>query len=73
MLGQARDVTHGPPTSGQAIYVSVSDADAHHAQAVAAGAEILSSPFDTDYGSREYAARDLDGFRWDFGTYTPER
>lgn len=72
MLGQLREEHHGAPTDRQTIYVSVPDLDAHHARALAAGAEILSAPFDTDYSSREYAARDLDGYRWDFGTYTPE-
>ena len=27
---------------------------------------------DTDYGSREYTARDLEGHEWSFGTYRPE-
>jgi uncharacterized glyoxalase superfamily protein PhnB len=27
---------------------------------------------DTDYGSREYTARDLEGHVWSFGTYRPE-
>jgi uncharacterized glyoxalase superfamily protein PhnB len=26
---------------------------------------------DTDYGSREYAARDPEGNEWSFGTYQP--
>ena len=52
-------------------YVVVTDADAHHAQAVAAGAEIVSPPTDLDYGSRDYGARDPEGNRWSFGTYTP--
>ena len=26
---------------------------------------------DTDYGSREYSARDLEGLHWHFGTYVP--
>ncbi|MFG1917835.1 hypothetical protein [Micromonospora sp. NPDC048898] len=40
-------------------------------QARAAGAEITREPFDTDYGSRDYAARDLAGTVWAFGTYRP--
>lgn len=55
------------------VYVRVADVDAHHDQARAAGAEILYPPRDTDYGSREYSARDLEGRLWSFGTYDPYR
>jgi len=53
------------------VYVVVTDPDAHCARAKAAGAEILYGPRDTDYGSREYAARDPEGHVWSFGTYDP--
>jgi uncharacterized glyoxalase superfamily protein PhnB len=53
------------------VYVVVPDVDAHHAQAKAAGAEIVIAPRDTDYGAREYSARDLEGNLWSFGTYEP--
>jgi uncharacterized glyoxalase superfamily protein PhnB len=52
-----------------AIYVTVDDPDAHHAQAVAAGAEVVFPLTDQDYGSRDYAVRDSEGFVWSFGTY----
>jgi len=52
-------------------YVVVDDADAHHDRAKAAGAQITSGLRDTDYGSRDYAADDLDGNSWHFGTYRP--
>jgi uncharacterized glyoxalase superfamily protein PhnB len=52
-----------------AIYVTVDDPDAHHSRAVAAGADIVFPPTDQDYGSRDYAARDPEGFVWAFGTY----
>ena len=52
-----------------AIYVTVDDPDAHHAQAVAAGAEVVCPLTDQDYGSRDYAVRDPEGFVWSFGTY----
>ena len=51
--------------------MAVDDLDAHHDRARAAGAEIIRGPFDTDYGSRDYAARDLAGNVWSFGTYRP--
>ena len=56
----------------QAIYVVVENADAHHARAVAAGAEIVRALEDTPYGSRDYSARDPEGHLWHFGTYRPE-
>jgi uncharacterized glyoxalase superfamily protein PhnB len=54
-----------------ALYVAVEDVDAHYEHARAAGAEIVRELNDTDYGSREYAARDLEGNIWSFGTYRP--
>ncbi len=55
----------------QTLYVHVADLDAHYEQAKAAGAEVIDAPHDTDYGSREYGARDLEGHHWSFGTYRP--
>ena len=52
-----------------AIYVVVDDPDAHHARAMAAGAEQVMPPTDQDYGSRDYAVKDPEGFVWCFGTY----
>lgn len=54
-----------------ALYVAIDDIDAHYERARAAGAEIVRELNDTDYGSREYAARDLEGNVWSFGTYRP--
>lgn len=56
----------------QSVYIVVDDADAHHARAKAAGAEIVRELNDTDYGSREYSARDPEGHLWHFGTYRPK-
>ncbi len=56
----------------QGVYVAVEDADAHYERAKAAGAEIVRELEDTDYGSREYTARDPEGHVWSFGTYRPE-
>ena len=77
MLGSARDDELGGARpkdeggTGHGIYAYVDDVDAHHQRAKAAGAEILYRPRDTDYGSREYAAHDLEGNFWSFGTYRP--
>jgi uncharacterized glyoxalase superfamily protein PhnB len=55
----------------QCLYVTVDDPDAHHDRAKAAGAEIVMELFDTDYGARNYCARDPEGHLWSFGTYRP--
>ncbi|HVJ76960.1 MAG TPA: VOC family protein [Hyphomicrobium sp.] len=55
----------------QAVCVVVDNVDAHHARAVAAGAEIVMNPEDQSYGARTYAARDLGGHVWSFGDYDP--
>jgi uncharacterized glyoxalase superfamily protein PhnB len=60
-----------PPPGGTTLYMVVEDPDAHHERASAAGAEIVRALQDTDYGSREYSARDLEGNVWSFGTYQP--
>jgi len=51
------------------IYVYVVEGVVEHCErARAAGAEIIRGPEDTDYGSREYTARDLEGHLWSFGS-----
>ena len=75
MLGSVREAPDDrwpvqPGTAG--CYVVTADPDAVHARAVAAGAEITDPLHDTDYGSREFAARDPEGNRWSFGTYRGE-
>jgi len=54
------------------LYVVVEDPDAHRARASEAGAAIERELNDTDYGAREYTARDPEGNLWSFGTYRPE-
>ena len=55
----------------QALYVYVEDLDAHYERARLAGAQIVSPPKDTDFGSREYHVRDVEGHFWTFGTFLP--
>jgi uncharacterized glyoxalase superfamily protein PhnB len=75
MLGSIRpegtDAWPVPPGSFGA-YVVTDDPDAVHARARAAGAEIIAELHVTDYGSRDFAARDPEGNRWSFGTYRGE-
>lgn len=80
MLGSARDDAYGQlqqplrsrdtPVS-QSIYIIVSDVNAHHRQAVACGAVIVTPPEDQDYGGRLYSCRDQEGNLWNFGSYDP--
>ena len=76
MLGSARsaDEHDGWPVQPGSFgaYVVTGEPDALFARATAAGAEILAPPHDTDYGSRDFAARDPEGNRWSFGTYRGE-
>ena len=65
MFGPGDPASHG-------VYVAVDDVDEHFQRARAAGAEIIREIEDTDYGSREYTARDPEGHVWSFGTYLPE-
>jgi uncharacterized glyoxalase superfamily protein PhnB len=77
MLGSVRpdERMESPQKLGaatQALCVYVDDLDAHFERARSAGAEITSPPKATDFGSREYHARDLEGHLWTFGTYLPD-
>jgi uncharacterized glyoxalase superfamily protein PhnB len=69
MLGSAR--ADAPAARETGIYVLVQNVDEHYTRAQAAGAEIVRAIQDTDYGSREYSVRDLEGNTWSFGTYDP--
>ena len=80
MLGSERgnefDALQKPPSAlggavSQSPYIVVDDVDAHHARAVAAGAEIVIALRDEDYGGRDYSCRDPEGHLWNFGSYDP--
>jgi uncharacterized glyoxalase superfamily protein PhnB len=68
MLGSSRS---DPPATRNSIYVVVDNPDEHCARAQKAGAEIVMELRDTEYGSRDYGARDPEGNTWYFGTYQP--
>lgn len=77
MLGQARPGAYADmagPVEGKrtdAIYVAVPDADALFDRVKASGTDIAQPPYDTEYGSREFACRDPEGNLWSIGTYWP--
>ena len=78
MLGSSKDdrlklkSPRDLPAVTQGVYIYVEEIDAHFQRASAAGAEIVIELRNTDYGSREYVARDPEGLLWSFGTYYPE-
>jgi uncharacterized glyoxalase superfamily protein PhnB len=71
MFGSASPEYPAARGSSGGTYVVVEDPDAHCAQARVAGAEITRDLHDTEYGSREYGAKDPEGNNWYFGTYQP--
>lgn len=68
MLGS---VDQPPRTGSPGLYLVVEDVDAHHAAAVAADAEVVYPPEETEFGTRRWRARDPEGHEWSFGTYAP--
>ena len=71
MFGSARDGRYADRVGHGWVYVTCDDPDALYARAKAAGAEITMELTDQEYGSRDFAARDLEGNHWSFGTYEP--
>ena len=73
MLGSVReDSAWTVPAGSAGCYVVTDDPDGLHDRAVKCGATIVRTPADTDYGSRDFAARDPEGNLWSFGTYRGE-
>ncbi|UWU68735.1 VOC family protein [Bradyrhizobium sp. NC92] len=78
MLGAHRDDAYGRQVGDiggrrtDAVYLAVDEPDALYQKVKAAGAQIEMEPYATDYGSRDFAARDPEGGLWSFGTYWPK-
>jgi uncharacterized glyoxalase superfamily protein PhnB len=75
MLGSARPTEDDPWPLQPGTFggdVVTDEPDKLFARAIAAGAEVLQSLHDTDYGSRDFAIRDPEGNYWSFGTYRGE-
>jgi uncharacterized glyoxalase superfamily protein PhnB len=53
------------------LYVYAADPDVRWVRARDGGARIVTEPYDTDYGSREFSAFDCEGHFWTFGTFRP--
>ena len=59
--------------TSQNVCLAIDDGiDAHCERARAGGAIIVTEPYDTPYGSREYTCRDFEGHLWTVGTYRGE-
>ncbi|ONI68300.1 glyoxalase [Kribbella sp. ALI-6-A] len=61
-------------TAGWGLYVAVASkmtVDAVHASAVAAGAESIWAPGDTEWGNYRCRVVDPEGYEWTFGTHVP--
>jgi uncharacterized glyoxalase superfamily protein PhnB len=80
MLGSHKDDAYGqgfkaPAEVGgyetRSTYIVVADADPIYARAMAAGGTIVRPLQDTEYGSREFTVKDLEGHSWSVGTYNP--
>ena len=79
MLGSHKDDAYGrgfksPGELGvetRSAYIVVTDADAVYARAQAAGAVVVRTIQNTDYGSREFTIKDPEGHSWSLGTYDP--
>jgi catechol 2,3-dioxygenase-like lactoylglutathione lyase family enzyme len=59
-----------PAPQGCSVFFVVGDVDALYAFHRAAGVEVVEEIGDRDYGLRDYAVRDPNGYRLSFGQYT---
>lgn len=73
-LGQPPEGYRGPARVGRTalVFVLVDDVGAHHARAVAAGAEIVEELNDSPSGHRRYGCADPEGHEWYFATPSEE-
>lgn len=78
MLGADRDDEYAKRVGDlrgrrtDAVYVAVDDPDALYEKIKGSGARIEVELHNTDYGSRDFSARDPEGGLWSFGTYWPK-
>lgn len=61
----------GKNTQSCLLYVADNEIEAHYKRAVAAGAEMLVSLREEEYGGRYYSVRDTEGHLWSIGSYDP--
>lgn len=77
MIGSLKADGTPPTLPGQgSVYIvadSAASVDALYDRAVAAGATIVATPRDTDYGSHDFGCADPEGNYWNVGTYVPTK
>ena len=72
MLNRAQDQREVPKRLGfgtQSLTVFIEDIESHFERAKSFGVTILEDLHETEYGERQYAARDLDGHHWLFSRH----
>jgi uncharacterized glyoxalase superfamily protein PhnB len=70
--GIGREPFRSLPAGGELVYVALDEVDELYERVREAGGEIALELTDTEYGSRDFTARDPEGNLWSFGTYRPE-
>ena len=70
--GIGREPFRSLPAGGRLVYCALDEVDSLHERVREAGGDIAVELTDTDYGSRDFTVRDLEGNLWAFGTYRPE-
>jgi uncharacterized glyoxalase superfamily protein PhnB len=70
--GVGREPFRSLPAGGRLVYIALDEVDELYERVRAAGGEIALELTDTDYGSRDFTARDPEGNLWAFGTYRPQ-
>jgi len=75
--GMGAVILNGQPSGGQdgirSLVVRVEDVDAHCERARRFGARIVMEPGTKEFGERQYAAEDLEGYRWAFTQSVADR
>jgi uncharacterized glyoxalase superfamily protein PhnB len=71
MFGSQRDEGVVRNVGGSAAYLVMDDPDAVFDRAVSAGATVIRSMRDEDYGGRGGSVEDPEGNHWSFGSYQP--
>ena len=59
------------PASAPGLYLVTQDVRGDFERAVAAGADVVYGPEETEWGTQRARFRDLDGHEWSIGSYEP--
>jgi len=70
VMGGSGDVAAG---AAPGLYLVTDDVEEAFEGAVAAGAEVVFPPEETEWGTKRARFRDLDGHEWSIGSYRPGR